>query len=104
MKLEFENGYDEYAQYLADAYAVAARLAAGLTETFPVEVAERLLNGVSPVRVLREHRGMMAVDLAAAAGVSEQELALIEAGESDAAPAVMAQIAAALRVARELLD
>lgn len=92
------------AQDLADADAVAARLAAGLTETFPVEVAERLLNGVSPVRVLREHRGMTAADLAVAAGVSVQDLTLIETGESDAAPAVMAQIAAALRVVRELLD
>jgi DNA-binding XRE family transcriptional regulator len=104
MKLEFENGDDEDAQDLADADAVAARLAAGLTGTFPVEVAERLLNGVSPVRVLREHRGMTAADFAGAAGVSERELALIETGESAAAPAVVAQIAAVLRIPRELLD
>jgi DNA-binding XRE family transcriptional regulator len=92
------------ARDLADADAVALRLAAGLTETFPVEVAERLLDGVSPIRVLREYRGMAAADLAAAAGLTPSDLAALEAGGSDAAPAVMAQIAAALRVARELLD
>jgi hypothetical protein len=62
------------AQDLADADAVKARMAAGETEVFPFDVAERLLDGVHPVTVFREHRGLSARALAESAGVAPSYL------------------------------
>ena len=91
------------AQDLADAEAVKARLAAGETEAFPFEVAERFLDGEHPVTVLREHRGFTARGLAEAAGVAPSYLSEIENGKKPGSFDAMARIAGALQVPLDLL-
>jgi antitoxin component HigA of HigAB toxin-antitoxin module len=91
------------AQDLADTEAVKARLAAGETEAFPFEVAERILDGEHPVMVLREHRGLTARGLAEAAGVAPSYLSEIENGKKPGSFDAMARIAGALQVPLDLL-
>ena len=47
-------------------------------ESFPIEVADRLLAGESPIRVYRSYRGMTQQELAAAAGINAVYLSQIE--------------------------
>ncbi len=49
-------------------------------EYFPAEVVNRLLAQENPVTVYREYRGMSLAELAKAAGIGENELALMESG------------------------
>ena len=91
------------AQDLSDAEAVKARLAAGETEVFPFEVAERILDGSHPVTVFREHRGFTARSLAEAAGVAPSYLSEIENARKPGSFDAMARIAAALKVPLDLL-
>jgi hypothetical protein len=91
------------AQDMADVDAVTARIAAGETEVFPFEVAERLLDGEHPVRVFREHRGHSLRVLAETAGVSPSYLSEIEAGKKPGSFDAMGRIAAALGVPLDLL-
>jgi antitoxin component HigA of HigAB toxin-antitoxin module len=92
-----------YAQDLADADAVKARLAAGETETFSFAVAERLLDGEHPVTVLRKHRAFTVRGLAEVAGVSPSYLSEIESGKKPGSFDAMARLAAALHVPLDLL-
>ena len=91
------------AQDLADVDAVKARLAAGETETFPFEIAERILDGAHPVTVLREHRGFTARRLAEAASIAPSYLSEIENGRKPGSLDAMARLAIALDVPLELL-
>ena len=91
------------AQDLSDAEAVKARLAAGETEAFPFEIAERILDGGHPVTVFREHRGFTARGLAEAAGVAPSYLSEIENARKPGSFDAMARIAAALKVPLDLL-
>lgn len=88
---------------LADADAVKTRLAAGETEMFPFDVAERMLDGEHPVAVLREHRRFTIRELAEVAGVSPSHLSGIESGKTPGSSDVIVRIAAALRVPSDLL-
>lgn len=63
---------------IEDFDAAMARLAAG-DETFPNDVVARMVAGESPVRVLREHRGLSQKDLAVAANISVPAISKIEA-------------------------
>ena len=49
-------------------------------ESFPIEVADRLLAGESPIRVYRSYRGMTQQELAAAAGINPVYLPQIGRG------------------------
>ena len=49
-------------------------------ESFPIEVADRLLAGENAVRVYRDHRGMTQKQLAGAAGINPLYLLQIERG------------------------
>lgn len=91
------------AQDLADAEAVKARLAAGETEAFPFEVAERILDGEHPVTVLRNHRGFTVRGLAEAAGIAPSYLSEIENGRKPGSFDAMGRIAEALNVTLDLL-
>ncbi len=66
-------------------------------ESFPVDVADRLLAGENPVRVYRNHRGMKQGDLAAA-GVHPVYLSQIETGRRTGSTRTLASIAEALGV------
>ena len=67
-------------------------------ETFPDEVASRLLNGEHPVKVFREHRGMTQTQLAECAGLRQAYVSQIEAGSRVGTVDVLKRIAEALRV------
>ena len=61
-----------------------------------------LLDGVVPVKVYREYRGLRAGELAEKAGISQGYLSEIEAGKKSGSLSVLTRIAAALDV--ELSD
>jgi DNA-binding XRE family transcriptional regulator len=67
-------------------------------ETFPDEVASRLLNGEHPVKVFREHRGITQTQLAESAGLRQAYVSQIEAGSRVGTVDVLKRIAEALRV------
>ena len=86
-------------EYLNDVMAMRlARYETANEEMVPGWVVDRLHLGDVPVRVWREFRGLSAADLAAAAGVSESDLAGIEARRHEPGLPTMARIAKALRV------
>ncbi len=64
----------------------------------PATVAHRIADGVNPVRVWRESRGLKAVALARAAGISPAYLSEIETGKKDGTFRTMAAIAQVLNV------
>ncbi len=64
-------------------------------ESFPHVVVDRLMAGMSPVQVYREHRGMTREALADAVGISIEALAALEAGQD---MIVLRKIAAALKI------
>ena len=59
----------------------------------PADVAHRIADGENPVRVWREHRGLKAVALARAAGISPAYLSEIETGKKDGTFRTMAALA-----------
>lgn len=91
------------AQDLADSDAIIARLKSGETETFPFELAERILDGDHPVMVFREHRGLTARGLAELAGLAPSYLSEIENGHKPGSFDAMARIAKALEIPLDLL-
>lgn len=79
--------------------ATTARvLPADLHELIPADVVHRIADGESPVRVWREQRGLKAVQLARAAGISPAYLSEIETGKKDGTFRTMTSIAACLGV------
>ncbi len=99
--------YDEYRRLVKDAEMLAdvgafdtARnaLAAGEEELIPAEVVDRLLDGDNPVRVLREHRGLSAADLAKACGVTAAAISQIESGKRKTSVTLLKKIARILDV------
>ncbi|MDR6772925.1 helix-turn-helix transcriptional regulator [Azospirillum sp. BE72] len=67
-------------------------------ETYPADVADRLLGGEHPVKVFREYRGLTQAQLGAAAGLKQAYVSQIEAGSRIGAVDVLKRIADALRV------
>ena len=89
----------EHLEYEND--VLAARLAAYETanqEYVPGEMIRRMSDGESPTRVWREHRGLEAANLARSAGLTEQDLARLEAGAWEPGLRAMSRIARVLRV------
>ena len=95
---------DEY-ERLKRAAADAEDLRAGRAalghdgpEPMPATVAHRIADGENPVRVWREHRGLKAIELARATGMSAPYLSEIETGKKDGTFRTMAAIAEVLGV------
>jgi len=65
-------------------------------ETFPIELADRLLAGESPVKVWREYRGLTLQALAVQCGVTRQMLSMLENGKSRPSAALLGKLAVAL--------
>ena len=64
-------------------------------ESCPIEVADRLVAGESPVRVYRSHRGLTQNELSAAVGIHKMYLSQIETGRrvgSTKTPAARASV------------
>ncbi|WP_448381737.1 helix-turn-helix domain-containing protein [Desulfosoma sp.] len=83
--------------------ALYRRLVSGEEETFPAEVADRLLAGEHPVRVFRSHRGMTLQQVADACGVTNSHISQIENGKRSMSTELLKKVAEALRVDPELL-
>jgi DNA-binding XRE family transcriptional regulator len=90
---EVEDRYDELLVRLAD----IERVVKG-GESLPLAAVRRLSDGVSPVRVWREHRSMSARQLAAQAGISPSLLSEIESGQKEGSIRTLVGIARALGV------
>ena len=70
---------------------------------FSLEETMAILDGASPVKVLRDRRGMKQADLAAKAGVSASYLAEIEGGKKPGSFDALRKLASALAVPMENL-
>ena len=86
----------ENAADLADIAAIKAHVAE--KDFLPFELAERILDGMAPVRVWRQHRGLTARALAAKAGLSSSYLSEIETGKKPGSVRALHALATALEV------
>lgn len=103
---EYER-LQEAAEMLEDVSAydeAKRRLAAGTEELVPQEIANRLLDGESPIRVWREYRGLSGRALAEAAGVSAPYLSQIEGGRREGSFDTMRRIAETLKISLDDLS
>lgn len=94
----------EAAEDAADSAAIAryrAQLASGEEEAVPAEMVKRLLDGESPVKVWRDHRGLSARALAEKAGLSQAHVSQIESGKREGSINALKSIAEALGVGIE---
>lgn len=90
------------AEDLADIRAVLSfqvRMEAGAEEFVPAAIADRLIDGESPLRVWRDYRGMSQSGLARAAGVDRVQIVDIEAGRANGSVRTLAALANALNLA-----
>lgn len=70
----------------------------------PAAIIEQLCAGPdTPLKILRKHRGLTQIDLAAASGVSRPYLAEIETGRKQGSLSAMKLLASALQVPLGLL-
>ena len=86
----------------ADTAAVRAFLK-DRTETYPDVVVSAILDGSSPLKVLREHRGLTQAGLAKACNTSAVYISQIERGGRHAGRKLLAKLAKALEVDAGLL-
>jgi DNA-binding XRE family transcriptional regulator len=85
-------------ELLENTAAVAAYHRTRGEEGVPIEIVDRLLAGVNPVRVWREHRGLTLPALADAAGIGKGYLSQIETGDRHGTVETMKKLASALGV------
>jgi DNA-binding XRE family transcriptional regulator len=96
--------YERLCEVLEDAEDKAAierhirARAAQEEEMVPSEIAERLLEGKSAIKVWREYRHLTQHSLASATGISKAYLSQLEAGEREGTVKVLKAIANALNV------
>ncbi|MFA5123371.1 helix-turn-helix domain-containing protein [Zavarzinia sp.] len=74
------------------------RLATGEEEALPATMVKHLIEGESPLRVWREHRGLSARALAEKAGLSQAYVSQIEGGRREGSIAAFKALATALDV------
>jgi len=115
-----KNGKPEYAvipyaDYLrmldslddkADVLAVAEfheRYAAGRVQLVPARIVRRELEGESPIKLWREHRGLTQQALADMCGISKPYLSQLESGKRQGTIETLTVVARALDVSLELL-
>jgi DNA-binding XRE family transcriptional regulator len=101
--------WDEYRALAPDAADAALsdeelfdRAKAEGDETFPTEIADRLIAGDSPIKVFREYRSLSQAALAKAAGVHRMYISQLERGTRAGSTAMLIKLAGALGV--ELQD
>ena len=83
---------------LQTALTVRKRIEAGTDELVPAAVADRLIDGASPLKVWREHRALSLSALARASGVNRIQIADIDAGRATGSVRSLRALADALRV------
>lgn len=101
--------YEKLMELLEDALDSAAieefatRLSSGEAETIPADVADMLLDGGNPVRILRAWRELTLKQLAASCGVTDPHISQIEQGKRSISTQLLKKMATALNVDIELL-
>jgi len=75
--------YEELIERAEDAAAVAAYRKTRNEEAFPAEILDRMLEGETPIRVWRQHRGMTQQELATKIGISKSHLSEVESGKGE---------------------
>ena len=83
---------------LQAALAARERIEAGTEELVPAAVADRIIDGTSPLRVWREHRALSQSALARASGVNRVQVADIEAGRATGSVRTLRALADSLSV------
>ena len=99
--------WSDYQRLTAVDGETAALIAAGVEgrndETYPEEVARRLLSGEPALKVIREWRGLTQEELADQSHVATQYISQIERGVRNAGRNVGAKLAEVLNVSRDIL-
>jgi DNA-binding XRE family transcriptional regulator len=99
--------YEEYLQLLEQAEmledirdydAVKSALERGEEELIPAEVVYAILDGVNPIKVWRDFRGLTQQELAEKAGISVPYLSQLENGKRKGSLRVLGKIAGVLKV------
>ena len=83
---------------LRAALAVRKCIQAGTDEFVSAAIADRLIDGESPLKVWREHRALSQSALARASGVNRVQIADIEADRATGSVQTLRALADALRV------
>jgi ribosome-binding protein aMBF1 (putative translation factor) len=83
--------------------ARARREVAAGAPLLPKDVVDRLANGESPVRVLREWRDVTQMELSFKTNISQSHISDIESGRRTGTPAALRRVADALKVPLDLL-
>lgn len=98
--------YDERMAKQEEAELIAAVNAARGDETFPAEVANRILDGEVPLKVIREWRHMTQAELANKAAVATQYISQLErrAGGRTVGKKAAKKLAPVLRVSADILQ
>lgn len=87
----------------ARAVARARKDIAAGAPLLPKEIADRIANGESPVRVLREWKEMTQMDLSFRARISQSHISDIESGRRTGTSSTLRSIANVLKVPLDLL-
>lgn len=96
------EGLKRAAEDLEDLRAAHAAIGnVDIAASVPAEVAHRIAEGLSPLRVWREYRGLKAVAIARAAGLSAAYVSEIETGKKDGSFRAMASLARVLDISLE---
>ena len=95
-----EKTYDRMREELEDLEDLRAfdRAKADAQEAVPIEIADRLTAGESPLRVWREYRKLTQQQLAEKADITKPYLSQLEGGQREASIAVIKRLAEALEV------
>ena len=93
--LAVERDYEDFRAALS----VEARIAEGAEELVPAHIADRLIDGESPLLVWREHRGLSQSALARASCVNRVQIVDIEARRDTGSARTLRKLADALEVA-----
>jgi len=67
-------------------------------ETFPFEVADRIIEGENPIKIFREYRNLTQKQLAEEVGITEQYISRLENGNRQGTVKQLKKIAEILKV------
>ena len=97
-EISYSRAAEEDFADLRAALAASSSIEAGAEELVPAAVADRLIDGESPLTVWRQHRSLSRAALSRASGVKCVRIADIEAGSATGSARTLRALADALRL------
>lgn len=97
-RIAYSAAAEEDSADLRAGLSVRQRIEAGTEELVPAAVADRLIDGASPLKLWREHRAVSPSALARASGLNRVQIADIESGRATGSARTLRALADALRV------